>query len=299
MNIALKQLRVFLTVAQERTITAAAEKLYLSKPAVSMALSELEKHLGHRVFDRNNNRLIINEHGRRLLPLADELLARCNAIEQLFDHSSLITGSLKIGSSHTIGNQITPFLLRDFRANTEHKEQSIFISNSDQIAHKIAEFELDIGLIEGRVQHPDLDMKAWLKDDMVIVCHKDHPLAQLESISPTDLENQEWILRENGSGTRTFFLNRVASQLEHWKVAFELNTTESILNCISAQLGISCLSKLAVERNVESHDLVMIQPEHINMSRQYWLLYHKEKYQSPLLQLFINFSQTWQHPTLN
>lgn len=85
MNIALKQLKVFVTVAQEKTITAAAEKLFLSKPAVSMALSELEKQLDHKLFDRNNNRLIINEQGKRLLPLADELLARSNAIENLFD----------------------------------------------------------------------------------------------------------------------------------------------------------------------------------------------------------------------
>ncbi|WP_299020433.1 LysR substrate-binding domain-containing protein [uncultured Photobacterium sp.] len=294
MNIALKQLKVFVTVAQERTITAAAEKLFLSKPAVSMALSELEKHLGHKLFDRNNNRLIINEQGKRLLPLADELLARSHAIEQLFDQAGPVTGKLKIGSSDTVGNQITPFLLRDFRASCEHKEQTLFISNTTQICHKLSEFELDIGLVEGKVQQPDLVVQPWLSDEMVVACHPEHPLTKIHDLRLSDLEQSEWILREPGSGTREYFLNRIAPRLDEWHQAFELNTTEAIINCVAAGLGITCLSRLAVEHALEDHRLVILKLP-LDMHRQYWLLYHKEKYQSPLLRLFLKFCQDWTH----
>ncbi|MCW8331300.1 LysR family transcriptional regulator [Photobacterium sp. SDRW27] len=295
MNIALKQLRVFVTVAQERTITAAAEKLFLSKPAVSMALSELEKHLGHKLFDRNNNRLIINEQGKRLLPLADELLARSHAIEQLFDQTGPVTGQLKIGSSDTVGNQVTPFLLRDFRASSEHSDQSLFISNTAQICHKLSEFELDVGLVEGKVQQQDLIVQPWLNDEMVVACHPDHPLTKIDNLSLSDLEHSRWILREPGSGTREFFLNRIAPRLEEWQQAFELNTTEAIINCAAAGLGITCLSRLAVEHAVQDNRLVTLSLP-LDMHRQYWMLYHKEKYQSPLLKLFLDFCQHW---TLN
>ena len=292
MNIALKQLRVFVTVAQERTITAAAEKLFLSKPAVSMALSELEKHLGHKLFDRNNNRLIINEQGKRLLPLADELLARSNDIEQMFNYAGPISGKLKIGSSDTVGNQVTPFLLRDFRRDSKHDNQSLFISNTAQICHMLSEFELDVGLVEGKVQQSDLVVQPWLDDEMVVACHPDHPLTKIDNLSLSDLEHSQWILREPGSGTREFFLNRIAPRLEEWQQAFELNTTEAIINCATAGLGITCLSRLAVEHAVKDNRLVTLSLP-LDTHRQYWLLYHKEKYQSPLLKLFLDFCQHW------
>ncbi|GAL07710.1 transcriptional regulator LysR family [Photobacterium aphoticum] len=293
MNIALRQLNVFVTVAQELTITAAAEKLFLSKPAVSMALSELEKQLGHKLFDRNNNRLIINEQGKRLLPLADELLARSQDIEQLFSQEGPITGKLKIGSSDTVGNQVTPFLLRDFRESSGHRDQSLYIANTTQICHMLAEFELDVGLVEGKVQADHLAVQPWLSDEMVIACHPTHPLAQRPELRLQDLENSQWILREPGSGTREFFLQKLAPRLAHWQQAFELNNTEAIINCTAANLGITCLSRRAVEHAVKDHRVVILTPP-LDMHRQYWLLYHKEKYQSPLLKLFIAFCEQWQ-----
>lgn len=293
MNIALKQLNVFVTVAQEKTITAAAGKLFLSKPAVSMALSELEKQLDHKLFDRNNNRLIINEQGKRLLPLADELLARSNAIENLFDQAGPLTGKLKIGSSDTVGNQVTPFLLRDFRLETQHRDQTLFISNTAQICHKLTEFELDIGLVEGKIQHSDLVVQPWLSDQMVIACHPQHPLTKIKNLQLSDLENSEWVLREIGSGTREFFLNRISPQLEKWTTSFELNTTEAIINCVSAGLGITCISQRAITHAVEEQRVAILTIP-LDMNRQYWLLYHQEKYQSPLLKLFLTFCQQWQ-----
>ncbi|MCG3865865.1 MULTISPECIES: LysR substrate-binding domain-containing protein [unclassified Photobacterium] len=292
MNIALKQLKVFVTVAQERTITAAAEKLFLSKPAVSMALSELEKQLDHKLFDRNNNRLLINEQGKRLLPLADELLARSNTIEKLFDQEDSIAGELKIGSSDTVGNQLTPFLIRDFRSATQHHHQKLFISNTALVCQKLSEFELDVGFVEGKVQHPDLIVQPWLEDQMVVACHPEHPLTQIKELRLADLEDSEWVLRESGSGTREFFLNRLAPRLEHWTPAFELNTTEAIINSVAAGLGITCISQRAALHAVEEERIVLL-PMPLDMRRQYWLIFHKEKYQSPLLESFIQFSQQW------
>lgn len=295
MNIALKQIRVFVTVAQERTITAAADKLCLSKPAVSMALAELEKQLGHKVFDRNNNRLLINEYGLQLLPIADELLTRSRIIEEIFLNANELKGNLKIGSSDTIGNQITPYLVRDFRIHSGHQDQSITIANSDHIAQSLLEFELDVGLIEGRVQHDDLILIPWQTDDMVIALPKDHPLTEFDELTNVQLDHQTWILRENGSGTRNFFFNHVAPYLNDWRIAFDLNTTESILNAVSANLGVSCLSRLATQWAVQQGRIVT-RPLQSTPPRQYWLAYHKEKYQSPLLKAFLAFCQEWQLP---
>ncbi len=114
-HISLKQLKVFTTITQHKTLTAASDSLFLSKAAVSMALSELEKQIGHHLFDRVNNRLILNQEGQKLLPLADELLNRAKDIESIFDGDQALSGQLRIGASDTIGNQVAgPICLANF-----------------------------------------------------------------------------------------------------------------------------------------------------------------------------------------
>lgn len=292
MNIALRQLNIFKMVAQEKSITLAAKKLFLTKPAVSMALNELENQLGHKLFDRHNNRLLINEFGLKLQPLADELLSRTQDISSLFDEKTSLTGQLKIGSSDTIGNQVVPYLLKDFRLKTQHTKQSLTISNSTDIYEKLAKFELDIALVEGKINHDKLAITSWLSDEMCIVCAPDSPLSNKKIKQIWDLENQDWIFREEGSGTKHYFMHFLEPELKNWHMAFQLTNTEAIINSVAAGLGIACLSKLAVTHAVKDKRLKMLSlPK--NQTRQYYLVHHKEKYISPLLQSFIEFCQNW------
>ena len=294
MNITFKQLNVFFIVAQTGSITAAADKLFISKPAVSMALAELEKQLDQKLFDRCNNRLSINHQGTTLLPLVDELLNRSLTIENLFNQNNRIIGKLKIGSSNTIGNQITPFLLRDFRVSSGHTDQSTFISNSAIVCQKIRSFEIDIALVEGQVNDADFQVIPWIKDEMVIVCSPLHPLVKKQAVEVTELENSQWILRELGSGTRGFFLEKIAFNFKKWHLAFELNTAEAIINHVSAGLGIACLSRLAVQHALKDGRLSLIKLDpKIEMARQFCLVLNKDKYITPLLKLFIAFCLEW------
>ncbi|TFH91383.1 LysR substrate-binding domain-containing protein [Vibrio ouci] len=291
-NISLKQLKVFITITQHETLTSASEALFLSKAAVSMALSELEKQIGHSLFDRVNNRLILNQEGQKLLPLADELIERAQDIEQLFDNDQTLTGELKIGASDTIGNQVAPYLLRDFRAETQHTSQSLLISNSALICEKLIDYELDLALIEGKTLHPQLISTQFSEDEMCIVCTPNDPLASKLPLTIGALESSDWILREPGSGSREFFLRTVAPRIEHWQESFQLNTTEALINSVSAGLGLGCLSKLAAEPAIKDGRVVELKLP-LDMKRRFWLLVHKEKYQSPLLKTFIEYCHQW------
>lgn len=295
MSLTLKQLKVFVAVAQERTITQAADRLCLTKPAVSMALSELEKQLGHPLFDRHSNRLHLNDQGHQLLPLADEFLSRGEVIERLFRQSGALNGALHLGCSDTVGNQVAPFLLRDFRLATGHKEQGLFISNTQHICQMLVQFELDLALVEGQVQHKDLISEPWLGDDMVVIAAPNHPLAGKPSPTLRDLKKQEWVLREEGSGTREYFLQHLTPAIRQWQSSFELNTTEAIINCVAAGLGLSCLSRRAIQRAADE-GRVKVLPIALEAERNYWILYHKRKYQSPLFQSFLQFCHQWSGP---
>ncbi|MCG9720944.1 LysR family transcriptional regulator [Shewanella sp. Isolate7] len=292
-HISLKQLKVFSTLTQHKTLTAAADSLFLSKAAVSMALAELEKQLGHHLFDRVNNRLILNQEGHKLQPLADELLNRASDIEHLFNDAQALSGQLRIGASDTLGNQVAPYLLSDFRRHTGHERQSLLISNSAEICDKLVDYELDIALIEGKIQHPELDATPFSADEMCVICPPNHPLPANVEIPLRELETSSWILREPGSGSREFFVRLIAPRLQQWHEAFQLNNTEALINSVSAGLGLACLSRLSAEPAIRDGRVKVLKLP-LNMSRRFWLLVHKEKYLSPLLRSFIDFCHQWE-----
>ncbi|SON49486.1 LysR substrate-binding domain-containing protein [Vibrio tapetis] len=297
MNISLKQLRVFVAITQDKTITAAAKNLFLSKAAVSMALAEMEKQIGHDLFDRVNNRLVLNQQGHQLLPLADELLHRAQDIDQLFVDDQPLHGQLHLGASDTIGNQVAPFLLRDFRSEHGHHAQSLLISNTSQICQKLVDYELDIALVEGKTQHPLLTTEQWRLDEMCIIAAPTHALVThalttQKPLEVSDLEGSDWILREAGSGSREFFLQRIAPRIDTWAEAFQLNTTEAIINAASANLGLACLSHRSAKWAIADGRVVPLNLP-LDMQRRFWLLMHKERYQSPLLKAFRQFCLEW------
>lgn len=294
MNITLKQLHIFTMITQEKTLTTAAEKLFLSKPAVSMALAELEKQLGHKLFERANNRLLINEMGRALLPLADEQIERSKAIISLFDNHNF-QGKLRIGSSNTVGNHLLPMLLAQFREKSGHRDQSIKIDNSTSIGEQLKDYELDIALVEGLLIDNQLHVQRWIKDEMVVVANPEHPLMKQATITINDLNHQPWILREQGSGTRHFFIDHIGQHLSELHIAFELSSTEAIINSCAAGLGLSCMSKTAALYALNDQRLVTL-PIDIDMSRDLYLVWHKDKYQSPILKEFIAHCQQWYFP---
>nr|WP_086939281.1 LysR substrate-binding domain-containing protein [Thaumasiovibrio occultus] len=293
MNLTLRQLQVFVSVASHGSITQAAETLFITKPAVSMALAELEKQLGHPLFDRQKNRLYLNHQGNTLLPYANELLQRSDAIASLFSQESRLTGNLAIGCSDTVGNHLAPPLLKAFRDKTGHLQQSLHISNTRKICQQLIDFELDIGLVEGHVASPDLVAIPWRGDNMIVACASGDPLAKSRTIQLSDLEDQQWLLREKGSGTRAFFLEHIGTKLSRWHLAFELNNTEALINACAAELGLICLSKIALQHALDDGRLhFLYQMDH--SQRTFHLVYHKQKYQSPLIQAFIEFCHQWQ-----
>jgi DNA-binding transcriptional LysR family regulator len=288
MNISLKQLKVFVGITQHTTLSAASERLYLSKAAVSMALSELEKQLGHPLFDRVNHRLILNQEGQKLLPLADELLHRANDINTLFSSHAKASGTLKIGASDTIGNHVLPSILSGFRQQQQHYSQQVFISNSELICQKLRDFELDIALIEGHAQQSDLISTVFSQDSMCIIAPLSHPLAKKPQLSFNDLANSQWVLRETGSGSRSFFLQNLATHIDNWSQSFELNTTEALINSVAEGLGLGCLSSLAAQYALNDGRVTQLNLNH-SIQRQFWLVMHKDKYKNPLLTQFIDF----------
>lgn len=299
MNVSLKQLRVFITICQKQSMTKAASELFISKAAVSMALAELESQLGKKLFDRHNNRLHLNQEGERLLPLADELINRATNIEGLFTQSSQLRGTLSIGASETIGNQICPWLIAEFSQHTQHTQQQLTIKNSAQICEMLLNYQLDIALIEGDITHPAITTIPWITDEMCVISAPQDDLLEYANSTTNHnlplsvLDNRHWILREEGSGSRAFFNSHIAPALGQWHSAYQLSAIEAQLNFVAAGLGLACVSKFSAIHALENKR-VCILPLAPLPSRQYKLIILKDKFRSELVNSFITFCQNWQ-----
>jgi DNA-binding transcriptional LysR family regulator len=279
MRYTLRQLEVFLATAYFQNVTKAADSLAMSQSAASGALKDLEQQFDVLLFDRVGKRLQANELGRLLRPKAEALLEQARDLEsQLSKHKDV--GRLKIGATLTIGNYLAVGLIAQFIKQTPSARVSLEVANTASIAKQVINFELDIGLIEGEIHHPDLDVSHWRNDDLVVFCSSNHRWAKKQQLTDENLLSAEWILREQGSGTRQGFDRAMHGLISHQNITLELQHTEAIIRAVEADMGISCLSRIALEDSFLRGSLVPLPVPHRDLSRAFYFILRKDKYRS-------------------
>ena len=287
MKLTLQQLKVFATIARYGNLGLAANELCLSKGAVSQSLQELERQLSTPLFDRIHPRLQLNNEGRLLQPAAEELLTRMQDIEYLFSPDAEPSGQLRLGASQTIGNYLLPTLLASSKQELGLPPK-VTINNTHLLCHALANFELDMALIEGENHHPDLLAEPWLQDEMLVVAPPGHPLANKKELSLSRLGGETWVLREAQSGSREQFIQQIQPELPRWQPGLELNTLEAVMLAVEKGLGISFISRLAASDRLADGRLIAL-PLSRRFPRQLSRIWHKQKYHSTSLRHFIHF----------
>ena len=290
MHITFRQLEIFKAVALCGRVTAAAEALHISQPAASMALSELEKHLG-TLFDRHQGAsLSLNDSGRALLPKASSLIDQAAEIEHQFSkEASYQVGELVINASSTIGNNLMPSIMGKFAEIHPSIHIDLHIDNTREIKERILGFEIDMGIVEGVCLHPDLKLDAWCSDELLVVCHPQHPLANKRAVSIKSLQKEPWVLREQGSGTREVFDEVIAPKLGVPEIKLVFNRAEAIKSAVAEGLGLGCMSKLAVWSALKAKTLAVIGVKELELKRCFYIVRHKRKYCSTVMTQFSNF----------
>ncbi len=279
MKYTLRQLQVFLAAAHSQNITRAAAELSMSQSAASGALRELETHFDIQLFDRVGKRLQLNELGRLLQPRAEALLAQALELETaLMQHAE--AGPLKVGATLSIGNYLAVGIMARYMLDHPDARVTLDVENTATIADKVRNFELDIGLVEGDVQHADLDVIPWREDELVVFCGRDHALAGCGELSDAQLLAVPWILREEGSGTRQAFDRALYGLMPQMHILLELQHTEAIKRAVQAGLGVGCLSRVTLEDAFRRGDLVPLQVPGRDFRRLFYFVLHRQKYRS-------------------
>jgi len=284
----LKQLQVFLEVAAQGSALAASKKLMISQPAVSASLVELEKNLATTLFHRRKKRIILNEMGRDLVPIAKLLIAKANDLDKMFqDCEGSPQGTLRVGASTTPASYILPSLISSFVEENPQVRIDTFSRNKTGIVSLFEDFSLDIGVIAGSSHKPHVKNIPWIVDDLCVFASATHPLTRKKDVSLADLIDCYWVTREEGSGTLEVFIKALSKSAGSLKTLLVFDNLESIKRAVENTSTLGCTSPYAIQREIKMGVLKIIPTPFLNLRREYSFLVHKERHQSQLLNYFI------------
>jgi DNA-binding transcriptional LysR family regulator len=295
-RITLRQLQIFSAVAEQGSTTAAAESLSLSQSATSSALNELEDLLGAKLFDRVGKALLLNDSGRMLLEHARQALHVIESIENEFRGGQGGQRQFRIGASTTIGAYLLPELLAAYGRMHGDRIPRVTIANTADVAAAVANFEVEIGFIEGPCHVPGLRVEPWIRDELVIVAAPGNAQAlrsRQSPATPEQLANARWLLREPGSGTREAAEGALIPYLHYLEEGGQFSSSEAIKHACAAGLGLACLSRAVVADLIALGKLVEVATTLPPLSRAMYLIYNRNKSLSPALESLLGFCRGW------
>lgn len=281
----LRHMKIFVAVCEENSITKAAEKLNLAQPAVSTAVKELEDYYHVKLFDRISKRLYLTDVGRNLLDYATHIVALFGEMEHNIRQRE--SGTLKIGASMTVGTRLMPEYVSAFRKSHPQANIEVTIGNSDLIEKKILRSDIDFAIIEGTVHSPNIFCDTYRKDRLAVVCGPSDPLCRLETVTAEQLFSRPLLLREKGSGTRELADSVLSSCERTYAPAWDSTSTDALIHACALGLGVSILPYLLVKDEIAKGTIAELQVENLRFDRGFHVIYHKNKFLTPLAKEFI------------
>ncbi len=287
-------MRVFITVADKKNFSKAAKALSLTQPAVSFQIQTLEQYYQTMLFDRVNRHVKLTAAGELLLDYAihmNNLQAELERnMQQLTGH---VKGELLIGASTTIGEYILPYVVGSFKQDYPDVNVTIQIMNTKEISSAVESKTFDLGIIEGPLEQSDvIEAHNFLEDELVLAIPSDHPFAKKESITLEELKELPYITREPGSGSRLIFEQALIDadfDIEDLNIVMELGSTTSIKSAIMGGLGVSTISKWAVQDLVKAGKVAALNVQGLTLKRSFHIILNQEKFHSEATGKFLDF----------
>jgi DNA-binding transcriptional LysR family regulator len=289
----LKQLEVFLWVAELKGFTKAAKRLYMSQPAVSFQIQSLEEFLGVKLFWRNEKNVILTEAGKLLFEQAKQVVAHYYKIKSAInDLKELKTGSFTIGASTIPGEYVLPKLIGNFHRQFPGIQINMRIAGSAQIETWLLNRDIDIGFCGTPISGKEIECLPFLTDHLVLIAPPDHFRKAGEEVKIDNLIKEKFILRESGSGTRKTFeasLARIGISKEQLNVVMEMGSTRAIITAVEAGLGVSVVSFLAAREPLLLGLIKEIPVHDLDLNRKLYVIRDQSWMNNFAAEAFYNF----------
>jgi DNA-binding transcriptional LysR family regulator len=270
------RLKVFFTVANRLSFTKAAKELFITQPAVSKHIQELEEQYKIKFFERNGSKIALTNAGELLLKHTKNIFEVYREID--FDMSALINrqrGLLRLGASTTISQYIIPPLLARFHQKLMEIKVNLLNGNTEQIENALLNKEIEIGIVEGQSKNQSIKYTEFLKDELVLVCNTKNPLMHKEQFGLEDLKALRFVMREQGSGTLEvieYALKPFGINLSQLNIEMQLGSTESIKSYLMNSNCVAFISIHAIEKELKNNELVIIDVEDLVIERYFYII---------------------------
>ncbi|MEH7504741.1 LysR family transcriptional regulator [Neobacillus drentensis] len=290
----IENLKMFCLVVDEGSISQAARLSYVSQPAVTRQIHQLENYYGTLLFDRSEGKLTVTETGRLLYPFAKEIVNDFNRSKEVIKQ---ITGesnaSLRVGASLTIGEYLLPSLLGSFKKQAPEIKVTLTIKNTPSVLEDLENDVIDLALVEGMVENKNLIVEKFADDELVLIYPRDHPWRGRTEINIEELANERMIWRESISGTRLIVEKALRDYgvLDSIESYMEIGSTQAIKSTVEAGLGISILPRLTVARELEQGFLYEIKMTEVEIKRNLWLVKKPQRFRRIGVASFVEFIQ--------
>ncbi|MED4533929.1 LysR family transcriptional regulator [Metabacillus fastidiosus] len=285
-------LRLFCLVVEEGSISQAARLSFVSQPAVTRQIHQLENEYGTLLFDRTDGKLKLTEAGHSLYPFAKEIMKDINRSKEAVQQ---ITGNyeskLSVGASLTIGEYFLPELLGNFKKQYQETKVLLNIGNTHNILEKLSSDVIDIALVEGVVENKSFHIEKFADDELIVVCPIDHHWKNRPEIDIIELTKEHMIWRESTSGTRLIVENalRECDILDKMESYMELGSTQAIKSAVEAGLGVSILPRITVAKELRFGLLREVKMKNINIKRDLWLVQKPQRFRRSSVDTFVDF----------
>ncbi len=282
----LRHMRIFIQVYGTQNITKAADILHMTQPAVTRAIKEIEQYYGVTLFDRINRRLSVTESGKQFYGQALHIIDAFDTMEKSmrnWDH----LGILRIGASVTIGNFLLPNLVGQFQKDNPQVKIQSTISNGTLLQAALMDNGLDLALIEGNLDEPDLIGEIYTYDHLVLLLPPAHPLLAKGKIYFNDLMPYDFLLREKGSSSRIFLDTILSVHGMALHPLWESVSTQALVKAVHSGIGISILPEPLVHDNIASGFVATRSIEGESFQRPHYIAWHKNKFLTKTAKNFI------------
>jgi DNA-binding transcriptional LysR family regulator len=288
-----RRLQVFYTVAKQLSFTKAAEQLFMTQPAVTFQVKQLEEHFNTRLFERSHGRIALTPAGRIVVEYAERILAMSEEMDtRVADLTGAVAGPLLLGASTTIAEFILPQILGEFKALHPEVQAHMTVANSETIVNRVADHTIDVGLIESPSYLPSLQNEICCDDELVLICAPTHALAARRTVTAQDIAAIPMVRREPGSGTREFtdnYFRECGVPPEDLNLLMELGSPEAMKGVVETGIAVAIVSRATIAKELRLGSVVAI-PLAPRLMRTLSVVHPKEKFRSRLLTTFVEFA---------
>jgi DNA-binding transcriptional LysR family regulator len=280
-------LRTFLSVRRHLNYTRAAEELFLTQPAVSRQIRQLEAELGLRLFEQIGKTLHLTEGGKTLAVEAVELLGHIErATETVQAHAALDRGRISLGASSTPGLYLLPEVVGRFRRQFPNVEVHYTVENSRRIEQKVLSNDVDLGFVGVAPSSAAVNAETWLADRIVFFAAVDDPLGLGGQLDARRLAEHTWVIREQGAATRTLVERRLSRQRIKPKHVIEMSCPEGVKALVAAGVGISYMSIHGLADDLAQKRFRLLDVRGFDLRRSIYAIQHKDKHVSAPMKEF-------------